>query len=103
MLTGFSVLPLRIASIAGLVAALFGFGVLVYVVARYLSGGAAVPGFTFLASLVSILAGVQLLALGVLGEYVARMHYRVMGRLPYVVSAVVDSASPDSEGGADSP
>jgi undecaprenyl-phosphate 4-deoxy-4-formamido-L-arabinose transferase len=101
MLTGFSVLPLRIASIAGLVAALFGFAVLVYVVARYLSGGAAVPGFTFLASLISILAGVQLLALGVLGEYVARMHYRVMGRPPYVVGAIVHSGDPDSESGAD--
>jgi glycosyltransferase involved in cell wall biosynthesis len=103
MITGFSVLPLRIASITGLLAALFGFVVLVYVVVRFLFDRAAVPGFTFLASLISILAGAQLLALGVLGEYVARMHYRLMGRPPYVVDAVTDASGPDIKGGVDTP
>jgi len=103
MITGFSALPLRIASVAGLLAALLGFLALVYVLVRFFIGGSAVPGFTFLASLVSILAGAQLLALGVLGEYVARMHYRLMGRPAYVVAALINAGKADTEDGKDSP
>lgn len=46
--------------------------------------GSAVPGFSFIASIVAIFSGVQLFALGVIGEYLARMHFRSMERPPYV-------------------
>jgi len=84
MVTGFSALPLRIASILGFVFAIFGFGVMGYVLIRYLWQGSSVPGFPFLASLVSIFAGVQLFSLGMIGEYLLRMHFRLMDR-PYSV------------------
>ena len=47
--------------------------------------GYSVPGFPFLASLIAVLAGAQLFALGVIGEYLARMHFRLMGKPTYVV------------------
>ena len=83
--TGFTTLPLRIASLLGLVMTVFGLGVLAYVVLRYLIDGGEVPGFAFLASIISLFAGAQLLALGVIGEYLARVHERTMERPPYVV------------------
>ena len=44
------------------------------------------PGFTFLASIIAIFSGVQLFALGIFGEYLARIHFRTMDRPPYVIS-----------------
>jgi len=84
VLTGFSTRPLRAASLVGIAFTVFGFGIFVYAVVRWAVGG-AVPGFPFLASIISIFAGVQLLTLGVIGEYLARMHLRIMDRPPYAV------------------
>lgn len=85
MMTGFSALPLQMASVTGFVFASFGFFVLAYVVVRYLIIGAVVPGFAFLASIIAVFSGAQLLAIGVIGEYLARIHFRTMERPPYVV------------------
>lgn len=85
MVTGFSTLPLRVASILGFIFTLFGFLVLVYVVGRYLISGTPVAGFPFLASIISIFSGVQLFALGIMGEYLARMHLRLMDRPTYTI------------------
>ena len=85
MITGFSTWPLKLASLMGFVFALFGLGILAYVLVRYLILGSSVQGFTFLASTIIIFAGAQLLALGIIGEYLARMHYRMMGHPSYVV------------------
>jgi undecaprenyl-phosphate 4-deoxy-4-formamido-L-arabinose transferase len=83
MMTGFSILPLQVASLLGLLFGSLGLLVLSYVVGRYLLFGSTVPGFTFLASIVAIFSGVQLFALGIFGEYLARMHFRSMERPPY--------------------
>lgn len=91
MLTGFSVLPLQIASLTGFVFTLFGLAVLAYVVGRYLIQGTSVPGFPFLASLIAIFAGAQLFALGIIGEYLARMHFRMMERPTYAVAETTES------------
>lgn len=85
MMTGFSTLPLRLASVVGFSTMLFGIGILVYVLIRKLFFGINVPGFAFLAVAVSVFAGAQLFAIGVIGEYLARMHFRLMDRPPYVV------------------
>jgi glycosyltransferase involved in cell wall biosynthesis len=85
LITGFTTLPLRIATLIGFAFCLFGGGVLVFVIWRYLIYGSTVPGFPFLASLISIFSGAQLCALGIIGEYLARMHCRSMG----IPSAVV--------------
>jgi glycosyltransferase involved in cell wall biosynthesis len=85
MMTGFSTMPLQLASIIGFALTLFGVGVLAYVVGRYLIQGVAVPGFAFLASIIAIFSGAQLFALGIMGEYMARMHFRMMERPTYTV------------------
>ena len=85
MMTGFSVLPLQMASVIGFAFTLFGIGVLAYVVIRYLLHGSAVAGFPFLASTIAIFSGAQLFALGIIGEYLARMHFRMMERPTYTV------------------
>jgi glycosyltransferase involved in cell wall biosynthesis len=86
MMTGFSTMPLQLASVMGFVFAAMGLLVLLYVVGRYLISGTSVPGFPFLASIIAIFSGVQLFALGIFGEYLARMHFRSMERPPYAVS-----------------
>ncbi len=68
MMTGFSTLPLQFASLVGFLFTLFGVGVLVYVLARYLVHGGSVPGFPFLASIIALFSGAQLFALGIMGE-----------------------------------
>jgi undecaprenyl-phosphate 4-deoxy-4-formamido-L-arabinose transferase len=85
MMTGFSTMPLQMASLIGFVFTLFGLVVLAYVVIRYLVQGGSVPGFPFLASIIALFSGAQLFALGIIGEYLARMHFRSMQKPPYVV------------------
>jgi glycosyltransferase involved in cell wall biosynthesis len=91
MMTGFSTLPLRFASLAGFGFTIFGFFVLVYVLGRYFILGGSLPGFPFLASIISIFSGVQLFALGVIGEYLAQMHFRTMDRPIYAIRSTTRS------------
>ena len=85
MLTGFSLIPLRVASVSGFGFMVFGLAILVFVIGRFLLDGGAVPGFSFLASVIAIFAGAQLFSLGVIGEYLARIHFRSIDRPPYLV------------------
>jgi undecaprenyl-phosphate 4-deoxy-4-formamido-L-arabinose transferase len=85
MMTGFSTLPLQFASMVGFVFTLFGIGVLFFVLGRYVAYGGSVPGFPFLASVIALFSGAQLFALGIIGEYLARVHFRSMQKPPYVV------------------
>jgi len=84
ILTGFSTTPLRLASWLGFVMTLFGVGVFVYVLTIYFMQG-SMPGFPFLASLVALLNGTELLAIGIFGEYLARVFERSVDRPTYVV------------------
>jgi glycosyltransferase involved in cell wall biosynthesis len=88
MMTGFSTLPLQLASILGFVFAMFGGVTLLYVVVRYVLQGGSVPGFTFLASMLSIFSGAQLFSIGIIGEYLARMHFRTMDKPTYSIRSV---------------
>jgi glycosyltransferase involved in cell wall biosynthesis len=85
MLTGFSTLPLHLATLIGFFFSLFGISVLLYVLIRYLVQGDSVPGFPFLASIIALFSGAQLFALGILGEYLARIHFRSMDKPAYSI------------------
>ncbi|HJZ96282.1 MAG TPA: glycosyltransferase family 2 protein [Candidatus Solibacter sp.] len=85
MMTGFSVLPLQLASMIGFAFTAIGFLLFLYVIGRYLIQGVSVPGFPFLATVIVTFSGAQLFALGIIGEYLARIHFRVMDRPAYVV------------------
>ncbi|HET9052218.1 MAG TPA: glycosyltransferase, partial [Candidatus Dormibacteraeota bacterium] len=86
MVTGYSVAPLRFASLVGFSFFLFGIAVLGYVLIRYAANHfESVPGFPFLASIVAIFSGAQLFAVGVIGEYLARMHFRMLDKPTYAI------------------
>ncbi len=89
ILTGYSTAPLRFANMLGFLFMLFGFVILIYVLAVFFTLGST-PGFPFLASIISIFAGVQLFTLGIIGEYLARVYDRASDRPPYVVREVAD-------------
>jgi undecaprenyl-phosphate 4-deoxy-4-formamido-L-arabinose transferase len=85
MVTGFTTLPLQLASVTGFVFTVFGFLILIYVVIRFVLDGGSVPGFPFLASIIAIFSGVQLFALGVFGQYLGRVHQRSLDRPSYAI------------------
>lgn len=87
MMTGFTTMPLQFASLIGFSFTIFGFAILCYVLVRYFLYGSPVPGFPFLASIVALFSGAQLFALGIIGEYLARVHFRTMQKPPFVVRA----------------
>jgi undecaprenyl-phosphate 4-deoxy-4-formamido-L-arabinose transferase len=88
ILTGYSTKPLRLASWIGFAMTLFGLGVFVYVLVIYFTLG-SLPGFPFLASIIALFSGAQLFALGIFGEYLARMFDRSMDRPTYVIHQTV--------------
>lgn len=83
--TGYSTKPLRIVTILGL--ATFGVSTLLLIVfiVRYLSGDISVAGYPSLAIMIAFFSGTQLLSLGVMGEYLGRLHLRSMGKPRYVI------------------
>jgi undecaprenyl-phosphate 4-deoxy-4-formamido-L-arabinose transferase len=89
ILTGYSTRPLRFASCIGFVMTLFGLLVFAYVLVIYFTLG-SLPGFPFLASIVALFSGAQLFALGIFGEYLARMFDRSMDRPTYVIQTTVE-------------
>ena len=97
MMTGFSTLPLQLASLIGFSCTFFGIAVFLYVVVRYCLEG-SIPGFPFLASIIAIFSGAQLFALGVIGEYLARMHFRTMNRPAYAIRGAVEAAPSEMQG-----
>lgn len=103
MITGYSSLPLRITSALGIVASLFGIGMFVHVIIQRFTQTRNVPGFAFMAAEIALFAGLQLFAIGVIGEYIARMHFRTMGKPPYAIREEVrHPAIPDmTRGGPD--
>ena len=93
MITGFSTWPLQAASLVGFAFTVFGIVALLFVVVRYLIEGGSVPGFSFLASIIAIFAGAQLFSLGIMGEYLARMHARSMQHPTYAVGEMAENRS----------
>jgi undecaprenyl-phosphate 4-deoxy-4-formamido-L-arabinose transferase len=85
MMTGFTTWPLRMASIMGFMLTFFGAASLVFVLARFFIIGVVVPGFAFLAASTALFSGAQLFALGVIGEYLSRIHFRLMERPTYAI------------------
>lgn len=94
MMTGFSTLPLQMASVVGFGFSALGILLMLYLVLRYILVGTSVPGFTFLASIIAIFSGVQLFAMGIFGEYLSRMHFRSMERPAYSVQQLTRHEQP---------
>jgi glycosyltransferase involved in cell wall biosynthesis len=90
MMTGFSTLPLQTASMIGFIMTAAGLGALAWVAGRWILFGSVVPGFAFLGSMIAVFSGTQLFALGIIGEYIARIHTRTMDRPSYAVDTTTD-------------
>ena len=85
-IASFTTIPLRVWSYLGLVISLFAFGYAVVFLLKTLLFGIDVPGFPTLIISVMFFAGVQLLSLGIIGEYLGRMYEEMKGRPLYLVS-----------------
>lgn len=84
-ITSFSTLPLRLATYVGVITALVAFGWGGWIIARTLVWGDPVQGWPSLMTVVLFLGGVQLMALGIVGEYLGRMYLEVKQRPLYLV------------------
>ncbi len=89
-MTSFSIAPLRFASHLGMIFGLIGLAALVYTIVSWLEGN-VIPGWTSLAAIVLILGSVQLLVLGIFGEYLGRMYMETKRRPLYIVNEIVCS------------
>jgi hypothetical protein len=87
--TSFSPLPLRAISAFGLLISLGSFGATIWVISVRLFTERAVPGWASTALPIYFLGGIQLLALGVIGEYVGKTYIESKARPRYLVEAVV--------------
>ncbi|GAA4009594.1 glycosyltransferase family 2 protein [Sphingomonas swuensis] len=84
-ITSASTVPLRVWSYLGGAVALLAFGYAIYIVVKTLLFGISVPGYASMLVAVLFLGGLQLLSLGILGEYVGRILVEAKGRPLYVV------------------
>ena len=88
-LTSFSTLPLRVWSLLGLAISLTAFAYALIVLVQTLVLGVDVPGYPSLIISVMFFAGVQLITLGVIGEYLGRVYEEVKARPLFIVAEVV--------------
>lgn len=95
MATSFSVTPLRLVSLAGIVASLLGFLMALLVLVRKLTSPDMALGWPSLIITVLLLGGMQLLALGVIGEYIGRVLLTINRRPQYVVRQTVNDPQAD--------
>jgi len=92
LLTNFSLIPLQVVSLIGFLAAFIGFLMGVYYFTLSLVGAIAVPGYASVIVAVFVLGGLQLLALGVIGEYLGRMHLNINRKPQYTVRHICAGA-----------
>ncbi len=90
-LTGYSTALLNVVTVLGFAAVTLGLGILTWVLSRYLIDGTTVAGFPFLASSIALFSGAQMLSLGIIGQYLGRIHLRVQGRPSYHIAERVSS------------
>jgi glycosyltransferase involved in cell wall biosynthesis len=93
-LTAFSDLPLRICIFLGAFIAVIALGYGIFITCDALIDGTTLPGWTTLAAGMMLLGGIQLLFIGVLGEYIARIYNETKGRPKYIVARQFDQQNP---------
>lgn len=96
LFTNFSLLPLQAVSLLGFLAAAGGLLVGAYYLLAYLTAAITVPGYASTITAILVLGGVQLLALGVMGEYIGRLHLNVNRKPQYTVRTVVGNEAAEA-------
>jgi undecaprenyl-phosphate 4-deoxy-4-formamido-L-arabinose transferase len=92
LMTGFSLIPIQVVSLAGIGIALLGLGFGGFLLVRRLWVGPEVEGVFTLFAILFVFVGVQILALGLIGEYIGRIYLEVRRRPRYVIQEVYDHA-----------
>jgi len=100
-ITAFTIAPLKLATYLGLVTALAAFAYGAFIIARTLLLGNPVPGYPSLLVVILFLGGVQLVAIGIIGEYLGRMFNETKGRPLYFLQASLPSAIGKTASAAD--
>ena len=93
MVLGYSTAPLRLVTYLGFVVSVFGLALLGRVLYLYFTGATTVAGFTTVASMVALFSAAQMIAIGVLGEYLGRIHANGLGLPTYLVRPGPDPAA----------
>ncbi|MBR3151079.1 MAG: glycosyltransferase [Erysipelotrichaceae bacterium] len=88
-IVGFTTIPLRLATIAGSIVSAFGFLYMIYIVLKALIYGDPVAGFPSLIVIITLLGGIQLIVLGILGEYLAKTYMETKKRPVYIIKEVL--------------
>jgi glycosyltransferase involved in cell wall biosynthesis len=87
-ITGFSTAPLRLWTYLGLITATVAFGYAVWIVARTLIFGVELRGYASIITIVLFLGGINLIGIGVIGEYIGRIYMETKQRPIYIVRAI---------------
>jgi len=90
LLTGFSLLPIQAVSLAGVIIAFLGIGFGSFLAVRRLLVGPEVEGVFTLFAILFFFVGIQILALGLIGEYIGRIYMEVRRRPRYVIKEVLE-------------
>ena len=93
LFTNFSLLPLQLVSLTGLLAAVGGFAIGLYYFYQHLTSSITVPGYASTIVSILVLGGLQLLGLGIMGEYVGRLHLNVNRKPQYSIRNVASAVS----------
>ena len=94
---GFSSTPLRAASWCGAFLAFIAFVYLIAVVVKRAMYGVEVPGYATIVSLILIIGGMQMIFIGIIGEYIARMFMEVKNRPNYIVKDIISNTDVETE------
>ena len=100
-LTGFTTLPLRVWFYGGVIVSLAAFAYAIYLVLRVFVSGIDVPGYASLMVALLFFSGVQLLSIGMVGEYIARLFNEAKQRPVYILQDVIEGKTPETGATAD--
>ena len=84
-IVGFSTVPLRLATLIGALVSVFGFVYMIYIAIKAIFFGDPVAGYPSLIVIITLLGGIELLVLGIVGEYLARTYVEVKRRPKYII------------------
>ena len=90
LVTGYSSFPLRMVTYMGMFGALLGFIMMTFLLFQRIINGILIEGFVVLLAVFAFFAGVQLLSIGFLGEYLGRVHHQIQERPDYIVEKVIE-------------
>jgi len=90
LITGYSNFPLRVVTYMGLFGAMMGFTVMLFLLYQRIVQGILIEGFVVLSAVFAFFAGVQLLSIGFLGEYLGRVHMQLQNRPDYIIEKMIE-------------